>query len=295
LVNFIIVPFRSPKTTAAYQKIWTQKESPLLLFTRALGVATGKLLGENFSVEIGMRYGKPSIEEGIHKLVAKGVKEIRILPLYPQYASSTTESSIAKVFAVLKKFAEPPAIQILPPFFEHPGFVKSFAEIGKPILENFRPDHILFSFHGLPERHILKGDLSQKHCLKKPDCCEEIIPANGLCYRAHCFQSAYAIAKELNLSESEYTICFQSRLGRTPWIKPFTDVVLKDLVHQGKKRIAVFCPSFVADCLETLEEVAIRYRDLWKEHGGKDLMLIPSLNDHPRWVEAVGQMLKGEN
>ncbi len=290
LVNLIIAPFRSPKSAAAYKKIWTYQGSPILRWTQVLREAVARKLGGGFVVEMGMRYGKPSIEEALARLQENNLEEIRVLPLYPQYASSTTESSVAKVFKIAKKLKTLAPLQILSPFFDHPGFVQSFAEIGRSLLEKFKPDHILFSFHGLPERQILKADVGKNHCLKSPHCCDEIIPANGLCYRAHCFQSARAIAAALELNSEEYSIAFQSRLGRTPWIKPYTDLVLQELVKSGKKRIAVFCPSFVADCLETLEEVGIRYRELVEKLGG-ELLLIPSLNDSPQWVETVCQML----
>lgn len=293
LVNLIIAPFRSPKSASAYAKIWTQEGSPLLANTRSLGREVARSLGEKFAVEIAMRYGQPSIEQGLKKLRERGVSEIRVLPLYPQYASSSTGSTQDEVFRLEKILPCLPPIQLLPPFFDHPGFIGAFAEIGRPLLAQFETDHVLFSFHGLPERQILKGDIGGKHCLKKPDCCDEILPVNGLCYRAHCYQTAREIARALDLKPQNYSVSFQSRLGRTPWIQPFTDLLLPELVKQGKRRIAVFCPSFVADCLETLEEIGIRAKDsIW--HEGGDLLLIPSLNSHPRWVEAVCQMLKGE-
>jgi ferrochelatase len=222
------------------------------------------------------------------------VSEIRILPLYPQYSSSATGSVQEKIFELVKKDKNIPSIKFLLPFFDHPGFVKSFAEIGRPQLDKFKPDHVLFSFHGLPERQILKGDLSGTHCLQSEDCCEKITPTNALCYRAHCFATARAIAKELSIDPMQYTICFQSRLGRTPWIQPFTDHVIEELALGGKKHLVVFCPSFVADCLETLEEISIRANDQFLQHGGEALQLIPSLNEHPLWVETVANMVRGE-
>lgn len=295
LVNLIIVPFRSPKSRKAYEKIWTSEGSPLLKNTRELSQAVAQELGEKYHVEFAMRYGKPSLESALQHFKEKRVESIRILPLYPQYASSSTGSTQEKIHALAKKIPNLPPIQFLLPFFEHPGYAESFAEIGKPILESLKPDHILFSFHGLPERQILKEDISGKHCLKKANCCEEILPANGLCYRAHCFHSAFAIAEQLGIAKEDYTICFQSRLGRTPWIKPYTDIVIDELAKSGKKRLAVFCPAFVADCLETLEEIGMRAKEQFIEAGGEDLQLIPSLNAHPIWVKALVQMLRGES
>lgn len=293
LVNLIIAPFRSPKSAQAYQKIWTPEGSPLRTHTKKLARSLQDSLGSHYAVEMAMRYGNPSIPSGFEKLKDREVQEIRILPLYPQYASSSTGSTEEAVLKLTRHRKDLPEIKFLPPFFDHPGFLRSFAEIGRPRLADFKPDHILFSFHGLPERHILEGDLGGNHCLKTPDCCEKIVPANGMCYRAHCFQSARGIARELHLSDGSYSITFQSRLGRTPWIKPFTDLVLHELAGTSKKRVAVFCPSFVSDCLETLEEIGIRARETFIEEGGEDLLLIPSLNSHPTWVETVGKMVRG--
>ncbi|HEX5034637.1 MAG TPA: ferrochelatase, partial [bacterium] len=237
LVNLVIAPFRSPKSAKAYQKIWTGHGSPLLYNTRNLGRAVAEKLGPDYAVEIGMRYGEPSIESALRHLLERGVKEIRVFPLYPQYSTSATGSSQSEVFRIAKKLGNPVPLRFLMPFFDHPGFVGAFAEIGRPYLESFQPDHVLFSFHGLPERQIEKVDLGGNHCLKSPDCCEKIIPANGLCYRAHSFASARAIAAELKLPPEKFSVSFQSRLGRTPWIKPYTDFVIPELIAAGKKRI----------------------------------------------------------
>ncbi|MCE9625115.1 MAG: ferrochelatase, partial [Deltaproteobacteria bacterium] len=244
LVNLIIAPFRSPKSAAAYQKIWTPGGSPLLFHTRELGKKVSERLGPDYAVEIGMRYGEPSIASAMRRLRDRKVQEIRVLPLYPQYSSAATGSTQEEVFRVAKASENLTPIQFLLPFFDHPGFIRAFAEIGGPRLEAFKPDHVLFSFHGLPERQIKRGDTAGDHCLQKPDCCDKIIPANGLCYRAHSFATARAIAKSLSLNPEKYTICFQSRLGRTPWIKPYTDLVIPELAKEGKKRLAVFCPAF---------------------------------------------------
>ncbi len=293
LVNLIICTFRSPKSAAAYRKIWTERGSPLLYHTQDLGRAVAERLGEGYAVEIGMRYGEPSIERALQRLFDRGVREIRILPLYPQYSSSATGSTQEEVFRVAKGMWNIPPLQFLLPFFDHPGFIRAFTEVGQSKIREFRADHILFSFHGLPERQILKGDVGGGHCLKRPDCCDKIIPANGLCYRAHCYATARALSAALGLGGEQYSVCFQSRLGRTPWIKPFTDQVIAELAKAGKRRLAVYCPAFVADCLETLEEIGMRAREQFRSLGGENLLLIPSLNAHPAWVEAVCDMVKG--
>lgn len=294
LVNLIIAPFRSPKSAKAYQKIWTGHGSPLLVNTRSLGREVATRLGPTYAVEIGMRYGQPSIESAFQRLIERGAQEIRVLPLYPQYSSSATGSSQDEVFRVAKKIGNTLPLRFLMPFFEHPGFIKAFAEIGRPRLESFQPDHVLFSFHGLPERQIERLDTGGTHCLKSPNCCDKVIPANGLCYRAHSFATARGIAKELNLEPEKFSVSFQSRLGRTPWIKPYTDLVIPELIEAGKKRIAVYCPSFVADCLETSEEIGMRAKEQAQSLGG-EIKLIPSLNANPLWVDAVCEMVRGES
>jgi len=292
LVNLIIAPFRSPKSARAYQKIWNDRGSPLKYNSQDLADAAAEKLGQGYAVELGMRYGSPSIETAMKRLVERGASELRVLPLYPQYSTSATGSSQEEVFRVAKRMGNSLPLRFLMPFFEHPGFIRAFAEIGAPRLEEFKPDHVLFSFHGLPERQIEKVDTGGNHCLKSPHCCDKVIPANGLCYRAHSFATARAIAAELKLAPENFSVSFQSRLGRTPWIKPYTDLVLPELIRSGKKRIAVYCPSFVADCLETLEEIGIRAREQAEALGGK-VELIPSLNANATWVDAVCEMVRG--
>lgn len=293
LVQGIIAPFRAPKSAEAYQKIWGPEGSPLMVHTQQLAVGVQGQLGSEYRVEVGMRYGQPSIPSALQKLAEAGVTEIRALPLYPQYAASSTGTAEDAVLQFIRGKKDFPELKFLPPFFDHPGFLESSVAVAEPLLKGFRPDHYLFSFHGLPERHILKEDISKNHCLKSPDCCERMVPANGMCYRAHCFQSAKGIAKLLGLGKGDFSIAFQSRLGRTPWIQPYTDLLLKEFPAQGIKRLAVFCPSFVADCLETLEEIGMRGKTDFEAADGEDLLLIPSLNSHPTWVKTVADMLRG--
>jgi protoporphyrin/coproporphyrin ferrochelatase len=180
----------------------------------------------------------------------------------------------------------------LEPFYDDPGFIGAFEAVARPVLETSRPDHVVMSFHGLPERQIKKSDATGAHCLASASCCDAIVSANRSCYRAHCFSTARLLAERLSLAPSGYTVCFQSRLGRNPWIRPYTDFVLPELAAKGHKRLAVLCPAFVADCLETLEEVAIRGREQWLSLGGEELVLVPSLNSSPAWVEAVSAMVR---
>lgn len=319
LLNCIILPFRSPKSAEAYQKIWTERGSPLFFHTDDLTKKVQERLGDDYRVQMAMRYGRPSIETGLKKLVDAGVDRLVIFPLYPQYASSSTESTMREVFEVAGRIKLVPHINAVQPFYSHSSFIHAFAERGRPLLQNFHPDHLLFSFHGLPERHILKLDKSKNYCLKDPECCDKMVQANQACYRAHSFHTARMIAEELKpdfniifdhssplakevhsrqekipstLKPLLATVSFQSRLGRTPWIKPYTDIVIPQLAQKGIKRLAIYCPSFVADCLETLEEINIRARELFLENGGEDLLMIPSLNAEPLWVHAVCEMVK---
>ena len=240
-------------------------------------------------VELAMRYGEPSIAAGLEALA--GCERILVAPLYPQYALSSTESSLVEVRSRLARRADAPAIDVLPPFYEDPRFLDAFAAVGRPVLDELRPEHVLFSYHGLPERHVTKLDATGAHCLKRADCCERIVEANRDCYRAQCFATTRGLRARLGLDEKTSTITFQSRLGRTPWIRPFTDEVVPSLARRGVKRLAVFCPSFVADCLETLEEIGLRARADFRAAGGEELALVPSLNAEPAWVEALGSML----
>lgn len=286
LVNLAIAPFRSPKSAKAYKKVWMREGSPLLVHTQALGQKVSEKLGPGYAVSIGMRYGQPSIASGLEGLIKAGATEIRVLPLFPQYAASSTGSAVAEV---LKRGIP---IKILPPFFRHSGFIEAFARVGEPVLERVRPDHVLFSFHGLPERHILKEDPVGNHCLKFDECCDQDVMQNQRCYRSHCFKTAHALRKRIGIPEDLCSISFQSRLGRTPWLKPYTDLILPELVRNGRKRIVVFCPTFVADCLETLEEIGIRAKESAIAAGAEAFELVPSLNDYPLWVETVCEMVR---
>lgn len=292
LVNLIIAPFRAPRSAKAYRQIWRSDGSPLLFYSYGLDAGVTEQLGSGYAVELAMRYGKPSIERSWRRLCEQSVEEIRVLPLYPQYALSSTETVIHAVKRVAKATGSNIPYRILPEFFDHPGFIESFAAHGRPVLEQLKPDHVLFSFHGLPERHIRKTDPTGLHCLEITDCCTRDVEANQKCYRRQCFRTAELIAERLLLTPSHYSVTFQSRLGRTPWIRPYTDQVLAELPHQGIKRVAVFSPSFVADCLETLEELDIRGRALFLEAGGERFERIACPNLHPRWIAAVCEMVR---
>jgi ferrochelatase len=286
LLNAVILPTRPARSAEAYRAIWDpERGSPLLYHSRDLATRVAERLGAEWRVELAMRYGNPSIERGLDALIAANVDRIVVLPLFPQYASSSTGTAVARVMALAGEKWNVPALDVVPAFFDDPKFLDAFAAVGKPALAAAAADHVLFSFHGLPVRQITKTDATGAHCFASATCCDSL--ANPNCYRAQCFHTARALAARLDLPAEQYTVTFQSRLGRTPWIQPFTDVEIPKLAAEGKKRLAVFCPAFVADCLETVEEIGIRAVAQWKAAGGEHLALVPSLNATPAWVDAV--------
>lgn len=295
LLYGIILPLRPKKSAAAYQKIWTAQGSPLLTHSQALARAVQARLGPKWRVELAMRYGRPSIQSALDRLYAPDappLDRLVVLPLYPQYASSSTGSTLERVLALLKDRTVVPALSFIQDFYLEPGFLDAAAAVARPTLDQFRPDHVLMSFHGLPERQVTACDPTGQHCLKSATCCDAIVAANARCYRAQAFATARGIAQRLGLAADGWTIGFQSRLGRTPWIRPFTDELLVELAKAGKKRLAVLTPSFTADCLETLEEIGIRAKESFVASGGEDLLQVPCVNAHPDWVETVARMAR---
>ncbi len=296
LLNLVILPFRPSKSAAAYRQVWMDRGSPLLVHGQGLASKLDDKLTQ--PVFLAMRYGQPSIKNVMQELGSQGIQEITVLPLFPQFSDSAWAAAVDMIYRQANLLTNLPAIRVLPPFYEHPGFLAAMADIARPVLTEMQPDKLLMSFHGLPERHMHKSDLSQNHglqshCLTKADCCQKVGQVNAYCYRAHCYATARGLAKLLQLKDRQYEVAFQSRLGRTPWIQPFTDVRVQELVGEGCKRLAVICPSFVADCLETLEEIGIRARRDFLAAGGEDLQLIPCVNSSDAWVTAVADMVRG--
>lgn len=291
LVKGIIVPFRSPKTAKLYKEIWDEKGSPLLYFSQVQLALVQEQLGENYHVELAMRYQNPSIDVALAKMKAAQVDSIRVLPLFPQYASASSGSVIQKVMEIVGKWPTIPPVSFVNSFHDNKLMIEAFADNAK----KYQPesyDEILFSFHGLPERQLKKCDDSGSHCLKKADCCSQLTDVNKFCYSAQCHDTARLIAAELNIPKEKYSVCFQSRLGKEPWVQPYTSDVLKSLADKGKKRLLVFCPAFVADCLETLYEVTVEYGEEFKALGGEEVQLVASLNDNPKWIEAMIGLIK---
>ena len=288
-VNVLIVPKRKHASAEAYEKVWTQRGSPLLFHLKDLTRKVSRM-APDLKIACAMRYGSPSTETGLKELA--DCDEVIVFPLYPQYAESSTRSSKEECERVVQNLGLKMRLTFVKDYFEHPEFIESFAEVVKPYLEKEKPDHLLMSFHGLPERHVKKTDPTGQHCLATKSCCETITPANRDCYRAQSYATARALARKLDLHSDQYSVAFQSRLGRTPWIQPFTDERLDELPKQNIKNLAVVCPSFAADCLETLEEIGIRAKEQFKEAGGERFVEIPCLNSSDRWASALVQIVR---
>ncbi len=290
LVNGIIVPFRSPKSAKLYRHIWTDEGSPLLMHTKNLATKLQTALGDKFVVEFAMRYQNPGIKTVLEKLRQQKPSKIVIIPLYPQYASSSTGSTIEKLFDELKHWEVIPSISIISKFYDDENYIKAFVEEGaKHNMAEY--DHVLFSYHGLPERHIKKGaaHYGSDYCQLSDKCCSTINQSNQYCYRANCYYTTREIAKQLNIPKEKYSVSFQSRLNNK-WVKPFSDEVIKEKAKQGIKRMLVFSPAFVADCLETIYEIGTEYNEIFREHGGEKIEFVKSLNSNDTWVQALKNM-----
>lgn len=288
LVNGIIAPFRSKKSAHAYSQVWTKEGSPLLVYSQKLQRALQKELGSEYKVSLGMRYGEPSIEHAFAEV--SGCESVIGLPLYPHYAESSYRTWVdhAKKAANEKGAKN---LSMLPPVYDHPSYIKSLKSVFESALEGHAYEHVLMSYHGLPVRHLQKLDCSGEHCLKKANCCEAVSKVNERCYRAHCMATSRLLAAELGLSEDQYTVSFQSGLGRN-WIKPKTDETVLALAQRGVKNLAVTMPAFTADCLETLEEIGMGLRDEFLAAGGESFHVVPCLNDHSSWVEALAHWVR---
>jgi protoporphyrin/coproporphyrin ferrochelatase len=293
LVNLIIAPFRAPKSAKVYQELWTAKGSPLKFYGEEVKHLVQEQLGNQYLVKLGMRYQSPSIEQALDELNNQGLREIIVIPLFPQYASATTGSVYQKVMELVSQWQIIPQITFVNSFLDHPKFIEAFATLGKKYMAAHQYDHFLFTYHGLPERQIRKGDCTNT-CLQG-NCCASLHAMNQFCYRAQCFETTRLLTKALGIAEKDYTVSFQSRLGKDPWIKPYTDHVIKELVEKGYKNVLAFSPSFVADCLETTVEIGIEYKELFEKLGGKHWQLVESLNNHPLWVETLTDIVKAKS
>ncbi len=288
LVNFIIIPFRLMNSTKLYRQLWTDKGSPLIFYTFELRDKLQLKLGNNYEVFVAMRYQKPDYRKVINEIIDRKFQHLILFPLYPQHAMSTTETTVVAVDEELKRHKSTIHLSMVPQFYDHPGFIKSFAERGRTYnLAEF--DHIVFSYHGLPDRHLRKSHPGIN--VKKCTCPNEMPPHGRKCYRATCYATTRLLAKELELKPADYSVAFQSRLDKN-WMEPFTDEVLLSKLKEGKKRILVFAPAFVTDCLETIIEIGDEYKEMFLEHGGEKLQLVSGLNTENSWVDTMSDLVK---
>ena len=290
IVNLVIAPFRPSVIKSSYQSIWSDQGFPLIVHAEKLAAGVLTLLDESFLVEIGMRYGQPDLNKTLEKIRLAGVQQLLIFPLFPQYSSATTGSIIEQCMNIIRSWNVIPEVTFISSFYRHPKFIEAWRQRGESYIQQ-QPDHILFSFHGLPESHILEGDVTSKHCLKSASCCFSENAVNG-CYRAQCFKTAELIAEALSLDSSNYSISFQSRLGKAKWLEPYTNQYVKQLAEKGVKNLLVFCPSFVADCLETTHEIQAEVKEEFLKCGGKNLTLVPSLNSSQTWIQMLASIIK---
>ncbi len=288
LVNIIIVPFRAPKSAKIYQQLWTKDGSPLLIYGERVKEKLQTALGNNFEVELAMRYQNPSMDDVLEKMRLKQHQKLIIIPMFPQYASATTGSVVEKAMKIISKWWVMPEIKFIGQFYDDENFLNSFIERAKQFNIN-EYDHVLFSYHGLPVRQVDKVYVDGKPC-SDHNCENEITEDNKFCYKAACYATTRLLAEKLNLTNKNYTVCFQSRLNKD-WLEPFTDKIIIQKAKEGAKRLLVFSPAFVADCLETNVEIGIEYQKLFEEYGGEKIQLVESLNDHPMWIETLKKLI----
>lgn len=295
LVNLIIIPFRVLKSAKNYKELWVKnglpsgiKGSPILYYGKSVQEKLQQALGNDFDVQLAMRYQSLSMDDVFENLYKKNLEQIIIIPLFPQYASATTGSIIDEAMNIMSKWWVIPEIKFISQYYNEEGFINTIVDRAKKYnVEDY--DHILFSYHGLPIRHVDKvykdGTLCEKH-----NCETEINETNRYCYKATCYATTRLIAQKLGIPAEKYTVCFQSRLDKN-WLEPFADDVIVEQAKKGAKKLLVFSPAFVADCLETLIEISFEYQKLFEEHGGEKVQLVESLNDHPMWIETLKEMV----
>ncbi len=288
IVGMILI--NRPKLSAeAYQKIWTPEGSPLVVTSRKVQAKLQERV--TVPVELAMRYRNPSIREAVRRLAKEKIGELLVIPLFPHYAMSSFETAVERVRKVAAWAAPKMRIQVQPPYGDAPDYIAALVDSARNHLEAGY-DHLLFSFHGVPVRHLRKSDPTGDHCLIALNCCNVDNPAHAKCYRAQCFKTVAAFVKQAGVPAGKYSVSFQSRLGRDVWLMPYTDVILAGLPKREVKKLLVICPAFVSDCLETLEEVGIRGRETFLSANGKEMEMIPCLNEHPLWITALENMVR---
>jgi protoporphyrin/coproporphyrin ferrochelatase len=284
-----VLPSRPHKTAEAYKRIWTSEGAPLMVITRTLQALVQERV--TIPVEMAMRYQNPSIQSVLEKLAAQGIDELFLIPLYPHYAMSSYETVVVKVREDLARVAPRMHLEVLPPFYAEEDYIEALVQSAAPYLQQDY-DHILFSFHGVPERHLRKGDPSKAHCTVVPDCCRSCSPVHEVCYRAQCVRTVDEFVKKAGIPAAKHSISFQSRFGKEPWLEPYTDEELERLPKAGVKKLLVMCPAFVSDCLETLEEIAMEGKAGFMKAGGDSFTQIPCLNSHPAWVDFLQRRIE---
>ena len=287
LVNLIIVPFRAPKSAKIYQKLWTDKGSPLLYYSERARDLLQQELDNNYEVHLAMRYKNPSIPDVLETMRKKNYERIIVVTMFPQYASASTGSALEEVMRVVSKWWVIPELKFVSQYFDHPSYIEAFAERGRKYNIN-EYDHVLFSYHGLPERQVDK--VYDKGLCSDHDCEHEMTEENRYCYKATCYATTRLLAAKLNIPQEKYTVCFQSRLDQK-WLKPFSDEVVRQCGDKGMKKILVFSPAFTADCLETIIEIGDEYQEIFTEHKGEKVQLVESLNDHPLWIKCLKELV----
>ena len=293
LVRGIIVPFRAPKSAEAYRTIWTDKGSPLIENTKQLQKAVQERLNE--PVLIAMRYGNPSPKSAYDELLKQhpDIEEVILFPLYPHYAMSSYETAVDYMKEIHKKYEYPFKLTTIKPYYNNELYINALAENMKPYLQDDY-DQILFSYHGIPGRHVKKSDTTKSHCLQVNDCCNVNSAAHATCYRHQVFTTTKLVTQQLNIPKEKYSISFQSRLGKG-WLEPFTDICLGEMPKKGIKKLLIICPAFVSDCLETLEEIEERGKEIFMNAGGESYKMIPCLNTHPLWVDTIATFINEYN
>ena len=289
LVKGIILNTRPKKSAKAYKKIWWEEGSPLIVLSKRLQKSVQKKI--SIPVELAMRYGNPSIEEGIKNLVNQGVNEVILIPLYPQFAMATTETILVLAEEVRSQNHPNLSFTVLPPFYNHPDYIRVLSESIQENLKDKEWEHLLFSYHGIPERHIRKSDVTKSHCKIDKSCCQTSSKAHKYCYRHQCYETTRQVAEYLELKEGTFSTSFQSRLGLDPWLRPYTDQTVAKFAKKGVKKMAIAAPAFVSDCLETLEEIGMEAAEDFEEKGGEKLYVIPCINDRPDWVNVLSRWI----
>jgi ferrochelatase len=287
IVGLFVLPFRPKASAHAYQSVWWEDGSPLIVLSQRLLEAVRKKT--NVPVAMAMRYGRQGIEEQLMQLgKIDGIDEILLIPLYPHYADSTVTTTVEKAKDVIALHKLKVKLNVLQPFYEEQNYIDALVASSAPwINEDHDFDHVLFSYHGLPELHLAKADPTGNHCLQKTDCCQVASPAHATCYRHQIFRTTECFVQKAGLNPEQFTVSFQSRLGKAKWLEPSTVQTLENLAQNGVKKLLVICPAFVTDCLETLEEIALQGSEIFGQAGGESFTLIPCLNDHEKWVSVV--------